>query len=156
MAIEIERKFLLKGNDYRDLAKGIYYHQGYLSSNEQRIVRVRIIGNRGYIAIKEASIGAARLEFEYEIPFSDANEILLKLCEKPNIEKYRYKVQIGNLVWEVDEFHGDNKGLIIAEIELNSEDQTFEKPSWIGEEVTGDPKYYNVNLVKKPFNTWQV
>lgn len=154
MAKEIERKFLLVGDDWRELAKGTHYRQGYLNSAKERTVRVRTIDDKGFLTIKGITTGATRVEYEYEIPHSDCTEMLDNLAEQPIIEKARYKIEFGGFVWEVDEFFGVNKGLVVAEIELKSEDQAFEKPSWVGEEVTGDPRYYNSNLVAKPYTTW--
>jgi CYTH domain-containing protein len=152
MATEIERKFLVKEGIWRH-AKGTRYRQGYLSSVKERIVRVRTIDDKGYLTIKGITVGASRMEFEYEIPLQDANE-LLTICEKPLIEKIRYTVEDGGVVWEVDEFAGDNQGLIVAEVELQNEDQQFSKPDWVAEEVTGDPRYFNSNLIKNPYTTW--
>jgi CYTH domain-containing protein len=137
MATEIERKFLVKEGIWRH-AKGAGYRQGYLSSAKERIVRVRTIDDKGYLTIKGITVGAARMEFEYEIPLQDANE-LLTLCEKPLIEKIRYTVENDGVVWEVDEFAGDNQGLIVAEVELQSEDQQFSKPDWVAEDVISIP-----------------
>ena len=152
MAKEIERKFLVKEGSWRH-AQGTQYRQGYLNSVKERIVRVRTIDNKGYLTIKGITVGASRMEFEYEIPLQDANE-LLDICEKPLIEKIRYKVEDGGVVWEVDEFTGENQGLIVAEVELQSEDQQFAKPEWIAAEVTGDPRYFNSNLIKTPYTKW--
>ena len=154
MAKEIERKFLVVGDAWRRLAKGIRYRQGYLSTVKERTVRVRATEGRAFLTVKGPTEGATRSEYEYEIPADDANEMLDELCEKPIIEKNRYKISVGHLTWEVDEFFGVNEGLIVAEIELMSEDQPFEKPAWIGAEVTGDPKYFNANLIARPFSTW--
>ena len=155
MGTEIERKFLLTGDDWKTLATGTYYRQGYLSSQKERTVRVRIIADTGFLTIKGKSIGATRMEYEYEIPVEDAKVLLNKLCEKPIIEKNRYKIKFAGFTWEVDEFFGENEGLIVAEIELESEDQQFEKPEWIGEEVGSDPRYFNSNLIKNPFSSWK-
>ncbi len=154
MGQEVERKFLVKGDAWRNLARGILCRQGYLSRCKERVVRVRTIGNKGYLAIKGITSGASRLEYEYEIPISEANEMLDLVCEKPLIEKKRYRLRYQGLVWEVDEFLGENYGLILAEVELSSENQEFQKPDWLGEEVTGDPKYFNSNLVIQPFSKW--
>lgn len=153
MAQEIERKFLVRTDEWRSLAKATRYRQGYLSSVKERVVRVRTIDDRGFLTIKGINEGLTRLEFEYDIPLADADS-LLDLCEKPIIEKTRTKIEIDGLIWEVDEFFGDNEGLIVAEVELEDEDQAFDKPSWIGEEVSGDPRYFNSNLIKHPFTTW--
>lgn len=154
MGKEIERKFLTSGDQWREMAVGKAYRQGYLSSVKERTVRVRTAGGKGYLTIKGASSGASRAEYEYEIPLCEAEEMLSDLCEKPLIEKNRYKIKTGGLTWEIDEFLGDNLGLIVAEIELADENQKFEIPSWIGREVTGDPKYFNSNLTKNPYNSW--
>jgi len=155
MGTEIERKFLLTGNGWRKLAIGTRYRQGYLNSNKERTVRVRTCNGRGFLTIKGISVGAVRMEFEYDIPVEDAEVMLDQLCEKPLIEKDRYKINFGGFTWEVDEFFGENEGLVIAEIELEREDQPFEKPKWIGEEVTGDPRYFNSSLIKTPYSTWK-
>jgi len=154
MGTEIERKFLLKGDSWRSLAKGTQYRQGYLNSSKERIVRVRTIDDKGYLTIKGITVGATRVEYEYDIPETDAKAMLDDLCEKPIIEKKRYKIDFGGFTWEVDEFFGDNSGLIVAEVELESEEQRFEKPDWVGDEVTGDPKYFNSNLIITPYIKW--
>ena len=154
MAKEIERKFLVKGEEFKNLAKGVNYRQGYLSTVKERTVRVRTIDSEGFLTVKGITVGASRAEYEYKIPAADANEMLNNLCEKPIVEKNRYKIAQGKHTWEIDEFLGVNLGLIVAEIELSAEDEKFEKPSWIGEEVTGDPKYFNSNLIKNPFSNW--
>jgi len=154
MAKEIERKFLVRGDAWRTLAKGTMYRQGYLNSDKERTVRIRTAEGRAFLNIKGITVGATRPEYEYEIPFEDGKEMLDGLAEKPLIEKRRYKIRSGNLTWEVDEFLGNNAGLIIAEVELASEDQVLEKPSWVGDEVTEDPRYFNANLVKNPFIRW--
>jgi len=153
MALEIERKFLVKENDWRN-GQGTMYRQGYLNSDENRNVRVRVINDRGYLTVKGISQGATRVEYEYEIPQAEAEAMLDDLCEKPLIIKKRYKTEYKGFVWEVDEFLGENQGLIIAELELESENQVFIKPEWIGKEVTGDPKYFNSNLIHRPFSKW--
>lgn len=155
MAKEIERKYLVKGDDWRKLAKGVPYRQGYLSTVKERTVRVRTIGDEGFLTIKGISVGATRSEYEYKVPAADANEMLTNLCEKPLVEKNRYKIKAGPVTWEIDEFLGDNEGLIVAEVELQSEDQKVELPDWIGQEVTGKPEYFNSNLTKKPYKTWK-
>ncbi|MCP4214543.1 MAG: CYTH domain-containing protein [bacterium] len=154
MGKEIEKKFLLKSDEWRKLAEGTVYRQGYLSTVKERTVRVRTIGSTGYLTVKGITIGASRLEYEYEISVSDSNEMLDQLCEKPIIEKKRYKVDFAGFIWEIDEFFGDNDGLIVAEVELVAEDQEFQRPDWIGEEVTGDPRYFNSNLTKHPYTQW--
>jgi adenylate cyclase len=154
MGKEIERKFLVKNDDWKNRAEAYTYKQGYLSIEEARNVRIRIIGTKGFLTLKGKSIGAERLEFEYEIPLEDAKTILGKLCILPLIEKTRYKLCENNLLWEIDVFEGINKGLILAEVELTNENQKFKKPEWLGEEVTYDPKYYNSNLVNKSCSSW--
>ncbi|MBE9209679.1 CYTH domain-containing protein [Nostoc sp. LEGE 06077] len=154
MAKEIERKFLVKGDGWRKLGVGSVYRQGYIATRKAVTVRVRIANNRGYLTIKSPSVNCSRSEFEYEIPLADAEEMLETLCDRPLIEKVRYKVELGNLIWEIDEFDGDNKGLIVAEVELTDEQQQIELPEWIGEEVSTDGKYFNSNLAKFPFSQW--
>jgi CYTH domain-containing protein len=154
MGIEIERKYLVKGTSWKQAVTGQFYQQGYLSSHPDRTVRVRTGGDRGFITIKGKASGASRREYEYVIPYSDAVEMLTQLCEGPIIEKFRYKIPYEGLVWEVDEFQGENLGLVIAEVELASEDQAILLPPWIDREVTGDEKYYNANLFKHPFSLW--
>ncbi len=151
MATEIERKFLVKGDEWRSLGVAEIYRQGYIANSNGRTVRVRVVGDQGYLTIKGLTVGMGRSEFEYKIPVEDAQELLETLCDRPFIEKTRYKINIGDLTWEVDEFWGENQGLILAEVELETEDQSIDIPHWIGEEVTSDPRYYNVNLVKNPF-----
>lgn len=156
MGLEIERKFLVKA-DFKAYAfanKRIV--QGYLSSVPERAVRVRIKGDKAYLTIKGigSNNGLSRYEWEKEIPVNEAEE-LLKICETGIIDKVRYLVKSGKHTFEVDEFHGDNEGLIIAEIELAKEDESFVRPDWLGEEVTGNKKYYNVSLIKNPYNTWE-
>lgn len=154
MAKEIERKFLLTGEQWRKLAQGTHYRQGYLNSIKERTVRIRTINDKAYLTIKGITISATRAEYEYEIPHADCMEMLDGLAERPIIEKNRYKIPYAGLIWEVDEFLGVNKGLVVAEVELESEDQAFEKPDWVGEEVTGDPRYFNSNLVANPYTSW--
>ena len=154
MAKEIERKFLVKGDAWRALAKGTIYRQGYLNSAKERTVRIRTADAKAFVTIKGIMIGPTRSEYEYEIPFDDGQAMLDTLAEKPPIEKKRYKIPVGNVTWEIDEFLGENAGLIVAEVELKSTDQTFDKPVWVGEEVTDDPRYLNANLVKNPFTRW--
>lgn len=155
MAQEIERKFLVVG-DYKPLAvKHTRITQGYLSSVPERTVRVRIKGDKGFITIKGigSQSGASRYEWEKEIPVEEVNE-LLKICEPGVIDKIRHLVKVGNHTYEVDEFFGDNQGLTVAEIELSSEDEAFDKPGWLGSEVTGDTRYYNSMLMKNPYTKW--
>ncbi len=155
MATEIERKFLLKNTSWKEGAdSGTRYSQGYLVGSKHASVRVRIQGDRAYINIKSATIDITRQEFEYEIPVDDANEMLETLCEKPLINKTRFHINYGNHLWEIDVFDGDNKGLVVAEIELSNKDEIFKKPNWLGAEVSDDARYYNVSLVKHPYKDW--
>jgi adenylate cyclase len=154
MGKEIERKFLVRSEAWRSLAKGTSYRQGYLNSAKERTVRIRTIGDKAFLTIKGLTVGATRSEYEYEIPLADCNAMLDALAEKPIIEKKRYKVPREGLTWEIDEFFGENDGLIVAEVELKSETQIFEKPEWVGEEVTADPRYFNSNLIKHPYSKW--
>jgi adenylate cyclase len=154
MAKEIERKFLVKSDAWRGQAGGKHYRQGYLNTVKERTVRVRTVGDQGFITIKGITVGATRSEYEYEIPLADANEMLDRLCERPLIEKTRYRITRGSVVWEIDEFEGENRGLIIAEVELKDEKQSISFPDWIGQEVTDDPRYFNANLVGCPYSKW--
>lgn len=153
MATEIERKFLLSNPGILDTLEGEYLSQGYLSHTPEAVVRVRIRGEQGFLTVKGITTGASRLEFEYPVPRDDASQ-MLELCPEGRIEKTRYEIPLGKHVWEVDQFHGDNDGLIVAEIELAAEDEAFDKPDWLGEEVTGDARYYNSSLSQKPYKEW--
>lgn len=155
MAIEIERKFLIIGDFTTDILSSERITQGYLCSVPERAVRVRVKGNKGFLTVKGIGneSGTSRYEWEREIELHDARD-LMKLCEPGIIDKTRYLVQSGDHTFEVDEFYGENEGLLIAEIELGSEDEQFTKPAWLGEEVTGIDKYYNVMLMKRPFSKW--
>jgi adenylate cyclase len=153
VGVEIERKFLPKSEEWRALGEPLLLRQGYLSSDPARVVRVRIEGDQAFMTIKGKSVGATRGEWEYPIPLGDAKE-LLALCEQPLIEKFRRKIEFAGKVWELDEFLGANLGLVVAEIELSSEDQPFERPDWIGAEVTDDPRYFNSALARHPFSSW--
>ena len=156
MATEIEHKFLVANDDWRALAAHTAeYKQGYLNSDETSSVRVRIAGQQAWLNIKSATVGTHRLEFEYEIPVLDANEMIATLCHKPLIEKTRHFVNDGQHVWEIDVFAGENQGLIVAEIELSAIGEQFNKPSWLGKEVTEDVRYYNNNLSRYPFSSWK-
>jgi len=155
MGKEIEKKFLILNDDWRDLGTGKPYCQGYLNSEKGRTVRVRTINERGILTIKGPSVGATRLEYEYDIPLNEALEMLKELCHKPLIEKDRYKIPFEGFIWEVDVFKGENEGLVFAEIELSYEGQKFTKPAWVGKEVTGDSRYYNANLARNPFSNWK-
>jgi len=155
MSKEIERKFLVKGDFKPFAAKQTRITQGYLSSVPERTVRVRIKGSSGFITIKGigSASGASRYEWEKEIPVEEVEQ-LLEICEPGVIDKTRYLVQSGKHTFEVDEFYGENEGLVVAEVELSSEDEAFEQPEWLGEEVTGDVRYYNSMLMKNPFTKW--
>lgn len=157
MPTEIERKFLVRGDEWRtDTPKR--YRQGYLTRDRERSVRVRLIedkgGERGFLTVKGVSRGAARAEYEYAIPPTDAREMLDSLCLRPLIEKARHRVHYGGLLWEIDEFFGDNAGLIMAEVELKDEAQEVPMPPWIDREVTGNPNYFNSNLSRHPYREW--
>ena len=156
MAKEIERKFLVQGDTWRNLAEGRYYCQGYIPTQGKQTVRVRMIDEQGYLTLKGPVVGISRSEFEYKIPGADAQKILAELCQKPFIEKYRYRIPIDEVIWEVDEFLGENQGLILAEVELTHAEQTVDLPDWIGPEVSGNPRYYNSNLVRNPFKEWGI
>jgi adenylate cyclase len=156
MAIEIEHKFLLASDDWRQhVSRSVKYRQGYLSSQATSSIRVRISNDHAWLNIKTATIGTHRHEYEYEIPMADANEILTHLCRKPLIEKTRHFVIDNDHLWEIDEFEGDNQGLIVAEIELDVTGQLFSKPPWLGLEVTDDLRYYNNNLAIHPYSEWR-
>lgn len=155
MAKEIERKFLVKTADWVPQGAGKYYKQGYLNSQKERVVRVRIAGDKGQLTIKGITTGVTRAEFEYAIPTEEAGLMLDNLCEKPLIEKHRHKEVHGGKTWEIDVFHGDNEGLVVAELELKSEDEAFDRPAWLGEEVSSDPRYFNSNLLKNPYKSWK-
>lgn len=154
MSVEIERKFLVRDDRWKALGQGVLLRQGYLSSHPDRIVRVRIEGDAAMLTIKGRSVGATRGEWEYPIPLTDAQVFLDSLCERPIIEKYRSRIRFEGMVWEVDEFLGENAGLVVAEIELEREDQPFVKPDWIGKEVTQDARYFNANLLRHPYRAW--
>ena len=156
MSVEIERKFLVADTSAQALwrgAPGVAYRQGYLNRDKIRTVRVRIAGDAGFLTVKGVSVGATRAEFEYAIPLADA-QALLALCDGPLIEKTRHVLVHQGTRWEVDEFAGDNAGLVVAEVELQSEAQAFDLPGWLGEEVTQDARYFNSNLASRPFSIW--
>ncbi len=155
MALEIERKYLVDLEKLGTLENGIRIKQAYLSTNKEAVVRVRVKNDKAYLTIKGSNIGVTRLEFEYEIPLDEANEMLDKLCQKPVIDKTRYLIDYENHTWELDIFYGDNEGLVVVEVELSSEDETIILPSWVKEEVSSDARYYNSNLMKHPFKDWQ-
>lgn len=154
MAKEIERKFLVKDLSFKKLSTGVLYKQGYLSIDSNVTVRIRVVEDKAYLTIKGKSTGISQPEYDYEIPLKDANEMLLNLCNKPIIKKYRHTLEHEGFVWEIDEFLEENEGLIVAEIELESEDQDFSKPEFIGDEVTYDFRYKNSNLANHPYKTW--
>lgn len=154
MAKEIERKYLINRAAWTPQDEGIHFKQGYLNSQKERVVRVRIEGAKAKLTIKGVTTGVTRSEFEYLIPVEDAAILLDNLCEQPLIDKHRHKEVHGGKTWEIDVFHGDNEGLVVAEVELASEDEKIEFPAWIGEEVSSDPRYFNSNLLKHPFKNW--
>jgi adenylate cyclase len=156
MNLEIERKFLVLDDSWREAVReSAYFRQGYLNDEIHCSVRVRISGERAWLNLKSVTIGAQRHEFDYEIPVRDAHRMLDVLSRKPVIEKTRHFVDIGPHTWEIDVFEGDNAGLVVAEIELNTPDEAFEKPGWAGEEVTYDPRYYNTSLSTHPYKNWR-
>ena len=154
MKKEIERKFLVRGVGYKDL--GGYEHciQGYIPSTNEPLIRIRTIGNKSFLTIKSDINGITRLEYEYQIPNQDAKDLLELFCKESIVEKNRYRIEYKTTIWEIDEFLGDNQGLVVAEVELNSEDQPYDKPDWIGEEVSTIKKYYNYNLAHHPYKKW--
>ncbi len=155
MALEIERKYLIDLEKIGTLENGIRIKQGYLSTNKDAVVRVRVKNDKAYLTIKGSNSRITRLEFEYEIPLNEANEMLEKLCQKPVIDKTRYIINHENHTWEVDVFYGDNEGLVVAEVELSSEDEHINLPIWVKEEVSHDNRYFNSNLMKLPFKDWE-
>ena len=155
MAKEIERKFLVTNDMWRDqVKKQAYYRQGYLNDAVECSIRVRISNDKAFLNIKSATLGIERMEYEYPIPLDEANEMLDNFALGPLIEKTRYFVDIGEHTWEIDVFEGDNQDLVVAEVELNDENEVFEMPSWAGEDVSHDTRYYNVCLVKHPYKDW--
>lgn len=155
MATEIERKFLVKGDTWRDdVTASEVYRQGYLANNSSCSVRVRISDDQAYLNIKSAQLGIFRTEYEYAVPMADAGEMLDNLCVSAVVEKTRYFIPDGEHTWEIDVFSGDNTGLIVAEIELSRGDEPFNRPQWLGEEVSHDPRYYNVYLAEHPYKSW--
>lgn len=156
MGREIERKFLVNNDGWRTRAgKGTHYRQGYICVDPERSARVRVSADKAFLTIKGISKGAERDEFEYSIPKHDADEILDRICLQPLLDKTRYVIAASPFKWEIDEFSGDNAGLIVAEIEIDRDDADFDKPDWLGEEVTCDPRYYNANLVRNPYSSWR-
>lgn len=156
MGTEIERKFLVQGKGWKRQAEVVHCRQGYLCLGSGVTVRVRVMDGKGFLTIKGGGRGMVRPEYEYSIPASEAGEMLDTLCERPLIEKKRYTLEYQGLEWVVDEFFGENRGLIMAEVELEHEDQPLQLPDWAGIEVTGDPRFFNVALVKKPFSRWKI
>ena len=154
MGVEIERKFLVSSDAWRALGEPTLLRQGYLCADPERTVRVRIEGEQGVLTIKSKNEGASRGEWEYPIPLAEAEELLDGLCERPLVEKYRRRIDFKGFTWEVDEFLGENAGLVVAEIELPAEDAAFDLPDWIGKEVTGERRYYNSSLIRLPFSKW--
>lgn len=155
MGIEIERKFLVTGEEWRIAAEPVLYRQAYLSSCKNHTVRVRVAGTKGFLTVKGRNRGLERPEFEYEIPLQDAVWMLENMTEFGLVEKLRYKIPHAGFIWEVDEFLGKNSGLIIAEIELQNANQLFPKPGWLGREVSDDPRYFNANLAMNPYSLWK-
>lgn len=155
MAIEIERKFLIKNDSWRASADaGRKMRQGYFAGPQRASIRVRIEGDSANINIKSAEMGVKRQEFEYPVPIADAEQMLNSLCEFPQVQKTRYRVTHQDHVWEIDIFEADNQGLIVAEVELEAEDEDFALPPWVGEEVSDQPRYYNVSLINHPYKDW--
>jgi adenylate cyclase len=155
MAIEIERKFLLRDDSWQaSTDSGVIIRQGYLAGSEKSSIRVRIAGDQANINIKSATLDIVRHEYEYPIPVVEANEMLDTLCDGLLIEKIRYHVPYEKHIWEIDVFGGDNRGLVVAEVELESADENFERPAWLGEEVSDDTRYYNVCLISHPYKDW--
>lgn len=155
MGVEIEKKFLLCNDQWRQqVAKSVQFRQGYLVGSDKSSVRIRIEGDQANLNIKSATLGIRRQEFEYPIPMDDAKELLSTLCDRPLIEKTRHYVFAGRHTWEIDEFSGDNAGLIVAEVELSHEDDVFDAQDWLGQEVSEDQRYYNSMLIKTPYSQW--
>ena len=154
MSHEIERKYLVDRARWSPSGPGVHLVQGYLSSHAERVVRVRVAGDAGKLTIKGITTGITRVELEYDIPLADAKLMLDTLCERPLIDKHRYTEDVAGRTWEIDIFHGDNDGLVVAEVELQAETDTVELPPWVGREVSDDPRYYNANLLAAPYSTW--
>lgn len=154
MGKEIERKFLVQDTSWKINVPAVRCRQGYLCPGSGITARVRLMGGKGYLTVKGGGEGITRDEYEYMIPAADAEEMLDNLCAKPLIEKNRYRLEYDGMVWEVDEFFGENSGLVMAEVELEREDQLFSLPGWVGREVTGDPRYFNAALVGNPYSCW--
>jgi adenylate cyclase len=155
MPLEVERKFLIRDSSWRrEVRNSLRLRQGYLPCERTAAVRVRIEGERAFLNIKSATLDITRREYEYEIPAAEAQELLDHLCQRPLIEKTRHLVEHAGQVWEIDEFEGDNAGLVVAELELDGVDAAFERPAWLGPEVSDDPRYYNASLVRHPYKEW--
>lgn len=155
MGLEIERKFLVRDDSWRNQAdEGVYYRQGYLASDEHSGIRVSLSANKAWLTIKKAVSPLRRMEYEYGIPRQDAHELLDNMCQDSIIEKHRYRVKHAGHVWEVDVFEGSNAGLVVAEVELSDEQEDFETPSWLGKEISDDPRYYAMNLARLPYPAW--
>jgi len=155
MPVEIERKFLVTGDAWRQaVARSERFRQGYLATTASSSIRVRVAGARAWIGVKGRSVGMSRPEYEYEIPVAHANEMLAALCDEGRLEKVRHWIPVGGREWEVDEFLGDNAGLVVAELEIEREDAEFERPAWLGREVTDDVRYYNASLARRPYGSW--
>lgn len=155
MGHEIERKYLVDRTRWSPRDGGTHLVQGYLSSHPERVVRVRIAGDAAKLTIKGITTGVTRVELEYDIPIDDARTMLDSMCERPLIDKHRYTEEVGGRTWEIDIFHGDNDGLVIAEVELDAETDQIELPPWAGAEVSDDPRYYNANLLTAPYSSWK-
>jgi adenylate cyclase len=154
MGMEIERKFLVTSDAWRKAVTGVHYSQGYIAGDSAATVRVRVAGDAAWLTIKGLTTGVSRPEFEYQIPLDEARYMLNHLCRRPLIDKHRHFIDIEGLTWEVDEFHCENAGLVVAELELEDESQSFTRPSWLGKEITEDHRYRNSNLGVTPFTTW--
>lgn len=154
MGKEIERKFLVDTAAWKPVGEGVHFKQGYLNSAKERVVRVRIEGGQAKLTIKGITTGVTRAEFEYTLPMEDAAILLDHLCEQPLIDKHRHKEVHGGRTWEIDVFHGENEGLVVAEVELGSEDEAITLPPWAAKEVSSDPRYFNSNLLKHPYRNW--
>ena len=155
MAVEIEHKFLVRDERWRrEVERSVRMRQGYLTSDARCSVRVRVAGEQGHLNVKSGTLGIQRSEYEYPIPLAEAEEMLDTLCEQPLLEKTRHFVRFGGHLWEIDEFEGDNAGLIVAEVELSRTDEPFDRPDWLGEDVSHDIRYYNSQLARHPYRTW--
>jgi adenylate cyclase len=155
MALEIERKYLVINDKWKSSVESeTVMKQAYLVASPQMSIRVRVAGSKAFLTIKGATEGITRNEFEYAIPVADAEQMLASLVEGSVIDKVRYRVRCGDHVWDLDRFHGDNEGLMVAEVELAAEDETFARPEWVGEEVSDDPRYYNASLARHPYRDW--